>query len=125
MLEIVFEKQKHVIKYQGATFTVEPNTKHEALEIVKNGTFVHKIKTGPGSKDIYEEHTNWIEVQCDNVDTQIKSWTGLKGDPPCTSENKRALAACKENDHVCVYIQEEIAKIGQAMEEKKEKKKKK
>ena len=123
MLKIATKKQKHVIKYQGAEFTVVPNTKDETQEILKRNTYVHKIKTGPGRKDEYEERTDWTEVHAETMDSQIVDWKGIDGNIECNSENKRALAMCKENDHICQYIQDEISKIGQAAEEQKKKKK--
>ena len=119
MLKIVTKKQKHIIEYMGAKFTVEPNTKEESMAIVENNTKTHKIKTGPGSKDQYEERPNWVGVQMDNIESQVTEWTGIADKLECNSENKRSLAACKENEHICIYIQEEIAKIGQVVEEKK------
>ena len=122
MLKIVTKKQKHVIEYEGAKFTVIPNTKEEHREIIKNNTFVHKVKTGPGQKDKYEEMVDFVGVQCDNMDSQVVAWEGIADKLECNSENKRALASCKENEHICLYIQQEIAAIGQAKEEDEKKK---
>jgi hypothetical protein len=122
MLKIATKKQKHIIEYMGAKFTVEPNTKDEQQSIIKSNTFTHKVKTGPGQKDQYEERIDWIGVQSDNMDSQVVAWDGIADKLECNSENKRALAACKENEHICTYIQEEIAKIGQAQEESDKKK---
>ena len=119
MLKIVTEKQKHIIEYMGAKFTIEPNTKEEFQEILKKNTYTHKIKTGPGQKDQYEERTDYVMVQMDNMDSQVVAWEGVSDGLKCSSEAKRSLAGCKENEHICIYIQEEIAKIGQAVEEKK------
>jgi hypothetical protein len=47
------------------------------------------------------------------------AWEGIADKLECTSDAKRSLAACKENEHICIFLQEEIAKIGQAAEEKK------
>jgi len=121
MLKIVTKSQKHIIDYCGAKFHVVPNTKEIGSQIIKDNTFTHKTKTGPGQKDQYEERVNWIGVQADNIDTQVVGWEGINGetDKPleCTSENKRALASCKENEHICIYLQTEIAAIGEAAEE--------
>lgn len=120
MLKIVTEKQQHIIEYMGATFTVVPNTKEEFQAILKKHTYVHKVKTGPGQKDKYEERTDYVRVQMDNIDSQVIAWTGIADDLECTSPAKRSLASCQENTHICIHIQEEIAKIGLAEEEKKE-----
>lgn len=131
MLRIVTEKQKHIIEYMGAKFTVEPNTKEESKSIMERHTFTHKIKTGAGQKDKYEERIDWVGVQADNMDTQVKAWEGIEKEDKvtkavvkaeCNSENKIAIASCKENEHICIYIQEEISKIGQAKEEDDKKK---
>lgn len=125
MLKIATKKQKHIIEYMGATFTVEPNTKEEQQAIIKANTYTHKIKTGAGQKNQYEERIDWIGVQEDNMDSQVVAWDGIADKLECNSENKRALAACKENEHICIHIQKEIAKIGQVQEEVKKKKGKK
>ena len=124
MLKITTKKQKHIIEYMGAKFTVEPNTKDELQRIIKDNTYTHKTKTGPGQKDQYEERVDWIGVQSDNMDSQVVAWEGVADKLECNSENKRALAGCKENEHICTHIQEEIAKIGQAAEEEAQTKKK-
>ncbi len=126
MLKIVTKKQKHILDYCGAKFTVIPNTTDERQDILKTNTFVHKTKTTAGQKDNFEERVNWMGVQADNVDSQVVAWEGVcdeNGKPiECNSENKRALANCKENEHICLYIQQEIAKIGQEAEAEEKKK---
>lgn len=122
MLKIATKKEKHIIEYMGAKFTVEPNTKDESRAIIDNNTYTHKTKTGAGQKDKYEERVNWVGVQADNMDSQVIAWEGIAGNLECNSESKRAVASCKENEHICVYIQEEISKIGQAKEEGDKKK---
>jgi len=122
MLKIVTKKQKHIVEYMGAKFTVEPNIKEESNQIIKDNTFTHKTKTGPGQKDKYEELVDWVGVQADNIDSQVVAWDGVADKLECNSENKRALASCKENEHICVHIQQEISNIGQAKEEKEKKK---
>jgi len=126
MLRIATKKRKHVIEYMGAKFTVEPNTKEESQDIIKRNSYTEKVETPMGKSDKYEEKVDWIGVHADNIDSQVVAWDGIEGDDgkslPCNSENKRALAMCKENEHICIYVQEEISKIGQAQEEKKKKK---
>ena len=120
MLRIETKEKTHVIEYMGAKFEVVPNSKDKANAIVKKHTFVHKVKTGPGSKDNYEERMDWLEIHADNMDTQVKSWSGIDGDIECNSENKRSLAMLKENEHICIHIQEQIAKIGTIDENERE-----
>ena len=126
MLRIATKKRKHVIEYMGAKFTVEPNTKDESQELIKRNTYTEKVETPMGKSDKYEEKVDWIGVHADNIDSQVVAWDGIECDDgkplPCNSENKRALFMCKENEHICIYVQEEISKIGQA-QVKKEKKK--
>jgi len=126
MLRIATKKRKHVIEYMGAKFTVEPNTKEESQGIIKQNSYTEKVETPMGKSDKYEEKVDWIGVHADNIDSQVVAWDGIEGGDgkplPCNSENKRALAMCKENEHICIYVQEEISKIGQAQEEKKKKK---
>ena len=126
MLRIATKKRKHVIDYMGAKFTTEPNTKDESQELIKRNTYTEKVETPMGKSDKYEEKVDWIGVHADNIDSQVVAWDGIEGGDgkplPCNSENKRALAMCKENEHICIYVQEEISKIGQAQEEKKKKK---
>jgi hypothetical protein len=120
MLKIVTKKQTHVIEYEGAKFTVVVNTKEENQAIVDKHEYVKKIKTGPGQKDQYEPAWNWLEIQAENLDTQITGWEGVADKLECNTENKRQLAMNRENDHVCLHIIQEIADIGKTAEIVKE-----
>lgn len=119
MLRIETKETKHIIEYKGAKFTVVPNTKEETAAILKQNAFVHKIETPLGRKDEYEERIDWVGVNCDEIDSQVRAWEGIADNLECNSENKRALAGKKENEHICLFIKQEIAKIGAVTEEKK------
>ena len=124
MLAIVTDKQKHVIEYLGAKFICEPNTTQEDMDIVKNNTFVHKTETDRGAKDQYEDRIDWVGVQIDRMVSQVVGWEGIADGLECNDANKTALASRKENTHICIHIQQEMAKIGEAEEVKKDKKRK-
>ncbi len=123
MLTIVTKEQKHIIEYMGAKFTVIPNTKEEAQAIIKDNTYSHKVETPMGRSDQYEERVNFTGVHIDNMVSQVVAWEGIADNLECTPEAKKDLAQRKENEHICIHIQQEIAKIGQAEEVKEEKKK--
>ena len=119
MLTIVTEEKVHNIKYQGAIFGVVPNTKEEHKALVEKNTFFKKIKKGPTKKPEYVEAIDFVGLLADRIDSQVKTWKGIAGKLECNSENKRALALKKENDHICSHIISEIEKIGQHIEKKK------
>jgi hypothetical protein len=58
----------------------------------------------------------------EKIDTQVKAWKGIAGNPECNSDNKRALANMKENEDICTHILEELENIGRAREEDEAKK---
>jgi len=114
MLKIVTKKQKHIIDYKGALFTVIPNSKEDQKKIVEKHEYIRKIKTGAGLKDQYEPDHDYLGIQVDNIISQVVAWEGIADDLECNDENKRSLAIQKENEHICVFIQQEIMKIGEA-----------
>ncbi len=121
MLQLVTKEKKHIIEYMGAKFEVVPNTKDTSKKLIEKNTISKKIKKGPGKKFEYVEQIDFTDLLIDRIDTQITGWSGIDGNPKCTSENRRALATMKENEHICLHIIEEIENIGQVAEEETEK----
>ena len=119
MLKLVTKEVKHVVEYMGAKFEVVPMTKAELKDLIEKHTFWEKVQKNKTSKPEYIEKTNYLELMVEKVDAQVKCWSGIDGNPECNSENKRALAIRKENEHICQYILEEIENIGNAVEEDK------
>ncbi len=119
MLRIETKEVKHIIEYMGAKFTVVPMEKEARQEIIIKNTYPHKIKTGRVQKDIWEERIDFTELLKQSLDAQIVEWEGIEDGLDCNSENKRALASRKENEHICTFLQEAIDKIGNEEERAK------
>jgi hypothetical protein len=124
MLKIATEKTIHKIEYEGATFDVAPNNKEEHAGLVKKHTFVREVRKDSESKVEYIEEIDFVGLLVDRVDTQVKNWAGIEGNPPCNSETKKSLALNAENEHICTHILSKIAEIGRRIEQKKEEKRK-
>lgn len=122
MLKLVTKEVRHVVEYMGAKFEVVPMTKEEIKDLIEKHTFWEKVQKNKTSKPEYVEKTNFLELMVEKVDIQVRGWKGIDGDLECNSENKRALAIRKENEHIVNYILEEIENIGSAIEEEKKEK---
>ena len=120
MLKLVTKEVKHVVEYMGAKFDVVPMTKEEIKNLIEEHTSFKKVQKTKSSKPEYVEKTDFLAIMVDKIDKQVRGWSGISGNPECNSENKRALAIRKENEHICQYILEEIENIGSAIEEEKE-----
>lgn len=124
MLKIVTKKNKHVLKYRDAEFDVELNTREERRELVKKHEFYEKVQIGPDpEKDIkWEKRLNTLGLMSCEIDTQVKDWRGIEGNPPCNSENKRLMVDHQENEHLCTFLVSEMANLGNAIEEEEKEK---
>ena len=116
MLRIATEKQRHVIAYQDAKFTVEPLTKEEEKKLIDKHTLRVKKRPGPGQPQEFVEEIDFLELAAAKFDRQVVDWEGV--DAECTTENKRSIVFLAENAHIYDHLRQEIDTIGQSEEER-------
>lgn len=120
MLRIETKEIKHKIEYMGATFFVIPLTATETDKIIKENTYMERVELDdPKTPARHEKRTDYTGIQIDKIVRQIVGWEGIADNIECNTDNKRKLADKKENEHICVHLIKEIAKIGRIEEEKK------
>ena len=122
MLKLVTKEIKHEIEYMGATFEVLPMPKDQLSELIEKHQYWKKVEKSKSSKPEYVEKTHFLELMIEKLDLQVIGWKGIEGNPPCNSENKRALAVKPENNDICMYILEEIEAIGTERDKEEAKK---